>query len=87
MPHTFELTYGAYLIIVPFLVQAIHGYSCHQKEHAWKVWIPQGLEGSAPALTAIFDETPNPQWIWGFLLFGSLYIFPCCVYICNIYRN
>lgn len=26
------------------------------KEHAWKVCIPQGIEGSTPSLTAIFKE-------------------------------
>jgi hypothetical protein len=26
------------------------------KEHAWKVCIPQGIEGSNPSLTAIFIQ-------------------------------
>ena len=26
------------------------------KEHAWKVCIPQGIEGSTPSLTAIFQK-------------------------------
>ena len=28
------------------------------KEHAWKVCIPQGIEGSTPSLTAILSKVP-----------------------------
>lgn len=29
------------------------------KEHAWKVCIPQGIEGSTPSLTAIHGRAPT----------------------------
>ncbi len=31
------------------------------KEHAWKVCIPQGIEGSTPSLTAINSVASNPR--------------------------